>query len=306
MGFDAFEKRFIDLDSSLGAKSYDRPGGIEDWIALTKAPSYTPYRHSREAWLAFLSSGWWMQAVASQRYQTIFELGSGSGEDVSALGESFVGQPRPRLRLIDISKRALRYAYEEICGQTILPADSLDILYIRADFTKHLDRALSYAEAGSKMVCMLGGTFGNFKEDELLAHMCANLSVNDCFVVGTEFYQISNGDTQADEILLGEYSSEEHKTFCSNELRYTETMAAVDRSKLNITMAKQLSSIPDTRSIVTYYNGAQNPVIQSHRYDYGHFVKYFSEHNLELVHAADASSNPFMKCIAFQKRATPA
>ena len=175
MGFDAFEKRFIDVDSSLGAKSYDRPGGIEDWIALTKAPSYTPYRHSREAWLAFLSSGWWMQAVSSQRYQTIFELGSGSGEDVSALGESFVGQPRPRLRLIDISKRALRYAYEEICGQTILPADSLDILYIRADFTKHLDRALSYAEAGSKMVCMLGGTFGNFKG--LFGLLCGRILV---------------------------------------------------------------------------------------------------------------------------------
>ncbi|MCF8610520.1 L-histidine N(alpha)-methyltransferase [Gordonia sp. HY285] len=143
---------------------------------ITRVPEYYPTR--RETAILRDSA---RSIVAASGASTIVELGSGTSTKTRLLlDEVPVGATYAP---VDVSAEVLSASATTLAGDY----PGLEIVPIEADFTTA--EVPMPTVAGRRLVAFLGGTIGNFDEDErtgFLARLAASLSPGDSFLLGTD------------------------------------------------------------------------------------------------------------------------
>lgn len=136
--------------------------GSELFDQITRLPEYYPTEAERDI-LATHSA---MIAEVSSA-TTVIELGSGTSDKTRTLLDAFVAHGEiERFAPLDVSEATLLYA-AEVLNQRY---PDLVVEPIVGDFTRHLARL---PNGGTRLVAFLGGTIGNFYQEERRAFLGA-------------------------------------------------------------------------------------------------------------------------------------
>lgn len=145
---------------------------------ITRLEEYYPTQAEREILLREAPS-----IVALADADTIVELGSGTGDKTRALLTAGIDHGRlERFVPFDVSEAFLRHSAE------VLAADYQEFRVhgVVGDFDHHLD---TIPDGGRRMVVMLGGTIGNYRQVErarLPAAITAGMVPGDHLLLGTD------------------------------------------------------------------------------------------------------------------------
>ncbi len=152
--------------------------GSELFEQITTLPEYYPFVAEREALVGSAD------AIAREAAaDTLVELGSGSSSKTRVLLDAMhrAGLLR-RYIPVDVSAAAL----EEAVPGLVEGYPNLEVSGVVGDFTRDLR---SVPRGGRRMVCLLGGTIGNFEPEErraFLAALADALEPGEKFLVGTD------------------------------------------------------------------------------------------------------------------------
>ena len=154
----------------------DRGSDLFDQI--TRLPEYYPTEREREILTREAT-----EIVRLSGADTIVELGSGTSDKTRTLLDAFsaAGQLR-RFVPLDVSEGTLRTAVEQLA----LRYPEVQMHAIAGDFTLHLGKI---PRGGTRLVAFLGGTIGNFYEEERRAFLGALgdvLAPGDSLLLGTD------------------------------------------------------------------------------------------------------------------------
>jgi L-histidine Nalpha-methyltransferase len=158
-----------ELDRALRARPRTIPPrwlyddrGSELFDAITRLAEYYPTEAEREILEAHSA----MIAEAT-RASTVIELGSGTGDKTRTLLDAFVAHGEiERFVPLDVSEATLLHA-AEILGRRY---PDLRVEPVVGDFTRHLGLL---PPGGTRLVAFLGGTIGNFYQEERRAFLGA-------------------------------------------------------------------------------------------------------------------------------------
>jgi L-histidine N-alpha-methyltransferase len=136
--------------------------GSELFDRITRLPEYYPTEAEREILAAHSA----MIAEVSGA-TTVIELGSGTSDKTRTLLDAFVAHGEiVRFTPLDVSEATLHYA-AEVLDQRY---PDLVVEPVVGDFTRHLARL---PRGGTRLVAFLGGTVGNFYQEERRAFLGA-------------------------------------------------------------------------------------------------------------------------------------
>lgn len=155
--------------------------GSQIFDAITRLPEYYPTEAER-ALLADHAA----DIVARTGATTVVELGSGTSDKTRTLLDAFhnAGQ-LDRFVPFDVSEATLREAAEML--STRYPGLAVDA--VAGDFTRHLPHLPT---EGQRMIAFLGGTLGNFYEEERRAFLGAladTLRSGESILLGVDLFK---------------------------------------------------------------------------------------------------------------------
>lgn len=158
--------------------------GSQIFDAITRLPEYYPTEAER-ALLAEHATDIAEQTQAT----TVVELGSGTSDKTRTLLDAFYATGQlERFVPFDVSEGTLREAAEMLAAR--YPGLAVDA--VAGDFTLHLPHLPS---EGRRMVAFLGGTLGNFYEEERRAFLGAlgdTLDSGESILLGVDLYKDVN------------------------------------------------------------------------------------------------------------------
>ncbi len=173
--------------------------GSELFDAITRLDEYYPTEAEREILDRRAS-----EIVSITGARTVVELGSGTSDKTKTLLDAFwdAGQLE-RFVPLDVSEATLVSAAEMLAERY----DGLEVHAVVGDFTRHLGQL---PHTGDRLVAFLGGTLGNFYEEErraFLGSMADSLDTGEWLLVGVDLvkdvqriidaYYDSSGVTEA-------------------------------------------------------------------------------------------------------------
>jgi len=168
--------------------------GSELFDQITRLPEYYPTEAERE----ILTRHSAMIAEISAA-TTVIELGSGTGDKTRTLLDAFVAHGEiDRFAPLDVSEATLLFA-AEVLNQRY---PDLVVEPVVGDFTQHLARL---PVGGTRLVAFLGGTIGNFYQEErraFLGVLADVLDPGDWVVLGVDLLK------PVDRILAAYHDSE--------------------------------------------------------------------------------------------------
>ena len=136
--------------------------GSELFDRITRLPEYYPTEAERE-----ILAGHSTMIAEVSGATTVVELGSGTSDKTRTLLDAFVAHGIiDRFVPLDVSEATLLYA-AEVLNQRY---PDLAIEPVVGDFTRHLARL---PQGGTRLVAFLGGTVGNFYQEERRAFLGA-------------------------------------------------------------------------------------------------------------------------------------
>ena len=152
--------------------------GSQLFDQITRLPEYYPTEAERSI-LAERSA----DIVARTGATTVVELGSGTSDKTRTLLDAFWGAGQlERFVPLDVSEATLLQAAEMLAERY----EGLDVHAVVGDFTRHLRHIPS---EGRRMVAFLGGTLGNFYDEErraFLGSMADSLDPDEWLLLGVD------------------------------------------------------------------------------------------------------------------------
>ena len=136
--------------------------GSELFDEITRLPEYYPTEAERSILNRHAAE---LAEITGSR--TIVELGSGTSDKTRTLLDAFWGAGQlERFVPLDVSEATLLWAAEVLADRY----EGLEVHAVVGDFTRHLSRL---PHTGDRLVAFLGGTLGNFYEEERRAFLGA-------------------------------------------------------------------------------------------------------------------------------------
>lgn len=156
---------------------YDEHGsGLYDEI--TRLPDYYPFEAERSILEEHAA-----EIASTSAATTLIELGSGTGEKTRLLLDAFTASGQlTRFTPVDVAEETIRSASREIAARY----PGLEVSALVGDFTLHLAHL---PKGGRRLVAFLGGTIGNFYQEERSAFLGAladQMQPGDSVLLGTD------------------------------------------------------------------------------------------------------------------------
>jgi L-histidine Nalpha-methyltransferase len=152
--------------------------GSELYDEITRLPEYYPFEAERSILEEHAA-----EIVKASGATTLIELGSGTGEKTRLLLDAFTASGQlTRFTPVDVAEETVRVSSREIAARY----EGLQVSALVGDFTLHLAHL---PKEGRRMVAFLGGTIGNFYEEERSAFLGAladQLQPGDSLLLGTD------------------------------------------------------------------------------------------------------------------------
>ena len=152
--------------------------GAELYDQITRLPEYYPFGTERSILEEHATD-----IAAASGATALIELGSGTGEKTRLLLDAFTASGQLHgFTPVDVAEETLRSAAAEIAARY----PSVQVSAIVGDFTLHLAHL---PRSGRRLVVFLGGTIGNFYEEERAAFLGAladQLEPGDSLLLGTD------------------------------------------------------------------------------------------------------------------------
>ncbi len=152
--------------------------GSEIFDGITRLPEYYPTEAERE-----ILAGHAAEIAAVTGATTVVELGSGTSDKTRTLLDAFwsTGQLE-RFVPLDVSEATLLAAADMLAARY----EGLEVRAVVGDFTRHLQQL---PRGGTRLVAFLGGTLGNFYEEErraFLGAMADSLEEGEWLLLGVD------------------------------------------------------------------------------------------------------------------------
>jgi len=308
-----FEHVYADLASSIESLSAFEEEGVRLWDALKSAPSYTCYKSSKSAFGALLASTAWRDLLASRCFGSIFDFGTGMGENACAILPCLKDLGvRPPMVLVDLSKGMLEHAFKAVTLEALRLDVFMDVIPIRNNILREVDRLRrtsvlgQYLEGSApRLFMLLGGTLSNFREDEFFDVLDRISRPNDVLVFGVEQHRLVDGSTKPEEDFLKEYDSPEQTAMCVNFCRknFGDGPRYEDAISFLVDRKGRASSIPNTISVISgcFRNAAIEIISPHHRYDEAALLDYLRSRGFGLVMSAGSPDEKFYKCFVCER-----
>lgn len=152
--------------------------GAELYDEITRLPEYYPFAAERSILEEHAAD-----IVAASEATALIELGSGTSEKTRLLLDAFTAAGQlSTFTPVDVAEETLRQASAAIAGRY----PDLQVSALVGDFTLHLAHL---PRGGRRLVAFMGGTIGNFYEEERSAFLGAladQLEPGDSLLLGTD------------------------------------------------------------------------------------------------------------------------
>jgi SAM-dependent methyltransferase len=308
-----FEQVYADLANSNESLSAFDEEGVRLWDALKSAPSYTCYRSSKSAFDTLVASTAWHDLLASRCFGSIFDFGTGMGENACAILPSLkdLGVP-PSIVLVDLSKGMVEHAFKAVTLEALRLNVAADVIPIRNNILREVERLRRNSVLGQflegtapRLFMLLGGTLSNFREDEFFDALDRIFRPNDILVFGVEQCRLIDGSTKSEEDFLKEYDSPEQTAMCVNYCRknFGDSPRYEDAISFLMDRKGRASSIPNTISVISgcFRDAAIEIISPHHRYDEAALLDYLRSRGFNLVMSVSSPDEKFYKCFVCER-----
>src|SRR6266403_3865401 len=290
--------------------AYDDPRGVDNWIRLTRSPSYTCFEDCRTALSALLVSPFWRECIRKRDYKSITDLGVGGGEKLCLILEAAKQhETLSDILFVDISQPMLKAAFENITSHGWHTAAPQSLKAVRLDFSGRKmiklrrDRRLPVYDSGNHIFFLLGSTLANYEERHLLDGFRLLMRPGDILVVGVEFWKLDSGDIQQEGALLKPYESDAYEMFWAEHYGLEDVPRCADFVEVTLEEGEDLSSIKQSKTIVTSIvaDNAKRRCTKSTRYDERQLIAFFEESYFRHAHSVKSPRNGFYQHLIFEK-----
>lgn len=207
----------------------------------------------------------------------IVDLGVGDGQEINIILDAFISDSNMDEKiycsLVDSSYHMLRVAINALdetnLSRTIYK-EKFDICAINCDFRNvHLYKDLLRLSKGSRLFCLLGGTLGNFTENEVIKPISEEMKECDFFLLGVEL--IGN---RTNEALISAYDNIIDKKFIFSPL--AEIGFVFEDASFAFEIKSDISEIKNAKTIIARcsVDGKSIQMGKSTKYDLAELKSY--------------------------------
>jgi hypothetical protein len=288
---------------------FARPEAVAEWKRIVADGAYAGYRNCKASLRALLQSPESRSLLASARLREVYILGGGSPEKealVLAAASAVTTQPL-RCLVVDLSEYMIAESLRGLGAWAKSNRVEIALTPLVAPFER-LDANIGLGQGG-RLFVLLGVTFGNLKEDQVLSALARASRPGDIAIVTAECVDEQNLDAFRAQ-LLANYRSEAGLDFIASGLvgeDADDSEFVNQRKALSVNVVDafpEYSAVPGTIAAVTMTNisGAPRPVAISKRYREAELIAALWKYGfVPALPAVPAPGAPHFKQFVFKR-----
>ena len=303
----------IRVRSSIDQKFlYLHPVAAHKWRNLIRCQQYRIYNQCCQALTQFLQSDTWKNKI-NAGLNTIVNLGVGLGQKDNFILRNFLdytqGKRPVTCAMLDISLPMLEATISGLQADIAQHENVLKVVAIRTDFLNLRFSSSYYLRQDSNTAYfILGCTFCNVNERDMMASLRAVIKSGDLLVIGLELYD-SNDSEKSLNRMREFYDNDPLRELALIPLKMAGHLNA-DRDpstqiSVDIADGLQHSSIKGARTILINASLSDDREVllgSSNRYSRDHVINYVRDFGFEWVDSHKSTDNEFYQHLVFEFR----
>lgn len=291
---------------------YLHPVAAHKWRNLIRCQQYGIYNQCCQALTQFLQSDTWKNKI-NAGLNTIVNLGVGLGQKDNFILRNFLdytqGKRPVTCAMLDISLPMLEATISGLQADIARYSNVLKVVAIRTDFL-NLSFSSSYylRQDSNTAYFILGCTFCNVNERDMMASLRAVITSGDLLVIGLELYDSFNQGRSLKRI-EGSYNHDSLRELALIPLEmsgYLGTDTDLDNIiSVNIVDGRVYSDISDAKTVLinaALSNDRKVLLGSSNRYSREHVINYVRGFGFEWVDSHKSTDNEFYQHLVFEFR----